>query len=113
MIKNKSNSRHYKIDLKEYSDGSQALYELLASESEDLNMIDQQIHKNEFYRWLHEEGSPFSIAKNKLIQKELLLLETWTLQIPSQLGLRIKKQCRPNLAINPKNHPPSFYTAST
>lgn len=89
MIKNKSNSRHYKMDLKlnlnEYSDDSQALYELLASESKDLNLVEQQIHKNKFYRWLNKDSSPFSLAKNKLINKEALLPETWTLQIPSQL----------------------------
>jgi hypothetical protein len=46
MKKNITDDIDYKTDLKDFPDDSRALFELLASEADDLGVVEQQMYNN-------------------------------------------------------------------
>ena len=62
-----------RTDLKQYPDDFEKLFYLIQPQQENMANAEEFIQKNEFFRWLNKEGSSFSIAKKKMVKKELIL----------------------------------------
>ena len=62
-----------RTDLKQYPDDFETLFCLIQAQQENMANAEELIQKNKFFQWLNQEGSSFSIAKEKMVKKELIL----------------------------------------
>lgn len=84
-IENDKISIDLKADIKKYPSDFKQLNELITSTQENIAQTENKILKNNFFKWLNEDGVGFSEAKDKMIKYAIILPRTVTPKNISEL----------------------------